>query len=109
MKILDFGSLNLDHVYSVDNFVRPGETISSLKMEDFCGGKGLNQSIALARAGAEVYHAGCIGKDGQVLADRLKEACCKELGEEPTMEYFIGGVVAINAGPNLIGLIYRAG
>ncbi len=74
MKILDFGSLNLDHVYSVDNFVRPGETISSLKMEDFCGGKGLNQSIALARAGAEVYHAGCIGKDGQVLADRLKEA-----------------------------------
>ena len=42
-------------------------------------------------------------------ADRLKEACCKELGEEPTMEYFIGGVVAINAGPNLIGLIYRAG
>ena len=74
MKILNFGSLNIDYVYSVDHFVRPGETLSSDKMEIFCGGKGLNQSIALARAGANVYHAGVVGrKDGKNLIDILAE------------------------------------
>lgn len=74
MKILNYGSLNIDHVYQVDHFVRAGETTSSLGFQDFCGGKGLNQSIALARAGAEVYHAGKIGQDGLPLRDLLREA-----------------------------------
>lgn len=75
MKILNFGSLNLDNVYAVDHFIRPGETMSSEKLEIFCGGKGLNQSIALARAGAEVYHAGAVGKaDGERLLAALLEA-----------------------------------
>ena len=56
MKILDFGSINIDEVFQVDHFVRPGETMSTLGYAKNCGGKGLNQSIALARAGAEVYH-----------------------------------------------------
>ncbi|MBQ8803809.1 MAG: ribokinase [Tyzzerella sp.] len=74
MKILNFGSLNIDYVYDVEHFVRPGETLSSHKMEIFCGGKGLNQSIALARAGADVYHAGAVGeKDGKILIDTLAE------------------------------------
>ncbi|OLS02667.1 ribokinase [Tissierella creatinophila] len=73
MKILNFGSLNLDYVYSVDQFVRPGETKSSKKREVFAGGKGLNQSIALARSGAHVYHAGAVGKlDGNILVEVLK-------------------------------------
>lgn len=73
MRILNFGSLNIDHVYHVDHFVRPGETISSDRYEVHCGGKGLNQSIALARAGAAAYHAGKIGYDG----DKLKETLDK--------------------------------
>lgn len=73
MRILNIGSLNIDHVYSVENFVRPGETISSIDMKDFFGGKGLNQSIALARAGAKVYHAGKVGHDGKALIECLKE------------------------------------
>lgn len=73
MKILNFGSLNLDIVYSVDHFVRPGETLSSKSRDTFCGGKGLNQSIALSRAGVEVYHAGAVGKsDGAMLIEVLK-------------------------------------
>ena len=56
-KVLNFGSLNMDHVYKVKHFVMPGETLSSENLQLFCGGKGLNQSIALARAGANVYHA----------------------------------------------------
>lgn len=71
MRILNFGSCNIDYVYSVDHIAQPGETIAAAKLEIFCGGKGLNQSIAAARAGAEVYHAGCIGVDGNMLRDAL--------------------------------------
>jgi ribokinase len=74
MKILNYGSLNLDHVYRVDHFVAPGETLASLGYERHCGGKGGNQSIALARAGAAVWHAGKIGPDGLVLRDTLAAA-----------------------------------
>lgn len=74
MKILNFGSLNIDHVYKVVHFVRPGETLGSLSYEQFCGGKGLNQSIALAYADAPVYHAGKIGYDGQMLLDKMSDA-----------------------------------
>ncbi len=75
MKILSFGSLNLDHVYAVPHFVQPGETLSSQSLATHCGGKGLNQSIALARAGANVYHAGGIGiEDGSPLLELLKSS-----------------------------------
>lgn len=67
MKILNMGSLNYDYVYTVSHIVKPGETILSRKMETFCGGKGLNQSVALARAGERVYHAGLVGTDGGLL------------------------------------------
>lgn len=73
MRILNFGSLNLDYVYSVEHIVQPGETISSTNLEVFCGGKGLNQSVALARAGAKVYHAGMVGPDG----DSLLQICAQ--------------------------------
>lgn len=72
MKILNFGSLNIDYVYHVDHFVAAGETLASTSMAMFCGGKGLNQSIAAARAGAVVYHAGKIGSGGEMLEEKLK-------------------------------------
>ncbi|MEK4442238.1 MULTISPECIES: ribokinase [Niallia] len=74
MKILNFGSLNIDKVYSVPHFVSAGETLSSTNYDEFPGGKGLNQSIALAKAGAQVYHGGNIGKDGLFLKEVLAEA-----------------------------------
>lgn len=74
MKILCFGSLNIDYTYSVDHFVGKGETLSSNDLQVFTGGKGLNQSIALAKAGAEVYHAGAIGEDGKFLLKAMNEA-----------------------------------
>lgn len=92
MKILNFGSLNIDFVYSVPYFVRPGETLSSLSLEKFCGGKGLNQSVAFARAGAKVYHAGCIGTDGGMLVDMLKSA-----GADTSFVTTLDGVATGNA------------
>lgn len=71
MKIINFGSLNIDRVYTVERFVQPGETLTSKTFNEFAGGKGLNQSIALARAGARVYHAGKLGKDGEFLRRTL--------------------------------------
>ena len=77
MTLINFGSLNIDHVYQVDQFVQPGETISSKAYARYTGGKGLNQSIAAARAGAEIFHAGCVGADGQQLLNTLAAAGVK--------------------------------
>lgn len=74
MRIYNPGSLNIDYVYDVDHFVSAGETLSSDKMQIFPGGKGLNQSVALARAGAEVIHGAVIGEDGGFLTEILSSA-----------------------------------
>lgn len=73
MKLLNFGSLNKDFVYDVEHFVQPGETASSQGLFINCGGKGLNQSIAAAKAGIAVYHAGVVGADGGMLEEKLRE------------------------------------
>ena len=74
MTVYNLGSLNIDYVYRVDHFVRPGETLTADSMAIFPGGKGLNQSVALARAGASVRHCGRIGQDGAFLREILREA-----------------------------------
>ena len=48
MRVLNIGSINVDHVYEVAHFVRPGETLNGQTYRTFAGGKGFNQSIALA-------------------------------------------------------------
>lgn len=77
MKVLNLGSLNIDKTYIVEHFAEAGETIQATTYKEFCGGKGLNQSIALAKAGANVFHAGCIGRDGTILLETLKKAGVK--------------------------------
>ena len=74
MRIVNFGSCNIDYVYSLHHIVVPGETETTENLEIFPGGKGLNQSIATARAGATAIHVGCIGNDGQLLIDTLKDS-----------------------------------
>ncbi len=72
MHILNIGSVNIDHVYEVDHFALPGETIASTRYGIFAGGKGFNQSIALARAGAPTRHVGAVGRDAAWLIERLQ-------------------------------------
>jgi ribokinase len=72
-RVLNFGSINIDHVYRVNHFVKPGETLSCGDYKRFAGGKGLNQSIALARAGAEVYHAGSVNINDDWLKEILND------------------------------------
>ena len=71
MRILNFGSLNLDYIYQVPHFPAPGETLAAAEQRIVPGGKGLNQSIALARAGAKVFHAGTVGTGGEQLKKLL--------------------------------------
>ncbi len=73
MKVLNFGSLNIDYVYKVDHILREGETLASRGMETFLGGKGFNQSVTLAKAGIPVYHAGMIGQEGSIFLEACKE------------------------------------
>lgn len=73
MKILNFGSLNIDKVYAVEEIVKGGETIDSVSFSESVGGKGLNQSIAVTKAGGNIMHAGCVGKDGEILLQALKD------------------------------------
>ena len=73
MRVLNIGSLNLDYVYSVDHIILPGETEATGTRNVFLGGKGINQSMALAKAGVEVYHGGLIGNGGQPFLDACKE------------------------------------
>jgi ribokinase len=88
MKIYCCGSANLDFVYRMPHFVRPGETIAATERSVYCGGKGLNQAIALARAGLSVSFVGRIGADGSQLLRRLSAegidtSLCQEV-ELPT-------------------------
>lgn len=88
MKILVFGSLNIDHVYRMPHLVRAGETLASASYQKNAGGKGLNQAIALARAGQEVCFAGALGKDGLFLRDYLAscgvDVSLLQVVDEPT-------------------------
>ena len=73
MNVLNFGSLNIDYVYKVSHIVKPGETIKAFRRNIYAGGKGLNQSIAMARAGVPVFHAGCVGEEKNFLLSTLQE------------------------------------
>lgn len=73
MKILSYGSLNIDQVYRVEHIVKAGETISVLNFFQNPGGKGLNLSIAISRAGSKVYHSGLVGNDGEILLKTLED------------------------------------
>ncbi len=73
MKILNFGSINIDKFFSLDHIVKEGETTDSSNYEEKIGGKGLNQSIALAKV-TKTYHAGLINKEDSFIIDFLKES-----------------------------------
>lgn len=86
MKILNLGSMNLDYVYSLDHIVRPGETEASSEMNVFLGGKGINQSVALAKACAQVWQGGMIGVDGQPFLD-----ACRQYGVHSELIHTVEG------------------
>jgi len=71
MRFLNYGSVNIDLIFTVDHIVKGGETLQSTSLTRSAGGKGANQSAALAKAGATVFHAGKVGRDGDFLLQLL--------------------------------------
>ena len=106
MKVINFGSLNIDLVYHVHDFVRPGETISATGTAKFPGGKGLNQSIALARAGVRTFHAGMVGTDGRFLLELLRKngVDCSSVAVDPATPSGHAVIQVADSGENAIVL-----
>jgi len=73
VTVYNFGSINIDYVYRVKRFVQPGETLASESLDTVLGGKGANQSVALARAGAPVIHLGRVSQSDQWAIDALAD------------------------------------
>lgn len=74
MAVINFGSINIDHIYTVPHFVAPGETLSSSHYQSVLGGKGANQSIACAQARCQVKHVGAVHVNDQTFVNTLKNA-----------------------------------
>ena len=74
MTIFNLGSINIDHVHRVAHLPGPGETVADIGYASGLGGKGVNQSLAAAAAGARVHHIGAVGADGGRIVERLAAA-----------------------------------
>lgn len=98
MAVYNLGSINLDHVYRVPHLPRPGETLSAVDYAVGLGGKGANQSVAAAKAGAVIRHIGCVGREGTWALGRLRDygvdVSRVTIGEQPT------GHAIINVDPD---------
>ncbi|KAI9222380.1 Ribokinase-like protein [Blastocladiella britannica] len=75
-KVFVIGSINIDDVYALPHIVRPGETIAAASKVVYPGGKGANQSVAVARGGhtSHTYHVGAVGPDGQWVVDLMRDS-----------------------------------
>ena len=106
MKVFNYGSINIDHIYRVGHFVRPGETLGSDHYRMMLGGKGANQSIALVKAGAMVQHIGRVSDTDEWISQKLQGygvgVYCLQIVDEPTGHAIIQ---VTDAGENAI-LLY---
>lgn len=74
MTVFNMGSINIDHIYTMPHLVMPGETLSATSYQAALGGKGANQSIAIARAGGKVFHGGLINSGDAAWLEAMAEA-----------------------------------
>ena len=68
-RVVVLGSLNLDLVTQVERHPEPGETVLGEGLARLAGGKGANQAMAAAAAGADVAMVGAVGDDSASLGD----------------------------------------
>lgn len=85
MAIWNLGSINIDHVYRLSALPRPGETLAAQSYAQGLGGKGANQSIAAAQAGALTHHLGAMGAGDDWVAERMtaKGVCTADVRRMP--------------------------
>ena len=90
--IIVFGSLNIDMVMQLENLPRPGETVLCPRYLMIPGGKGANQAVAAAKAGASVKLFGVVGDDefGRIILDSLKKSSVDLVGVSLSKESSTG-------------------
>ncbi|PCD76642.1 ribokinase [Pseudothioclava arenosa] len=106
MTVFNLGSINTDHFYRLAHLPAPGETLAAQSYARGLGGKGANQSVAAACAGAEVRHIGAIGPEGGWMVERLTAlgVDCRHVAQLET----VSGHAIINidaAGENAIVIV----
>jgi ribokinase len=87
--IVVVGSLNADLVSRVARLPAPGETVSAIAFDTYCGGKGGNQACAAARLGGRVALIGCVGDDE---AGRMLKSSLEAVGVDVTAVDIVSGV-----------------
>ena len=102
------GSINADHILNLENFPRPGETVTGSQYQVAFGGKGANQAVAAGRSGANIAFIACTGDDDtgervrkQLASDNIDIVPVSEIAGEST------GVALIfvnDEGENVIGI-----
>jgi ribokinase len=108
-KIVVVGSLNVDFVVCTSALPREGQTVLGHSFDIFPGGKGANQSVALARLGAHVTHIGKVGTDdhGRLLKSSLERAGVHLSGlmEDDSIHTGIAIIHIADNGANMIVVI----
>ncbi len=104
--IVIFGSLNMDMVMRVEKMPRPGDTVLCSGYQMIPGGKGANQAVAAANAGAPVKLFGKVGDDefGRLILDSLKRTSMDVTGVTVSKESSTGcaAICVDHQGENLI-------
>ena len=72
MAIYNLGSINIDHFYRLPHLVRPGETLAAETYTQGLGGKGANQSVAIAKSKNQVLHIGALSRADNRYFEQLK-------------------------------------
>lgn len=75
-KLVVLGSINADHILTLEHFPHPGQTLNGQKYQVAFGGKGANQAVAAGRSGADTTFIACVGNDD--LGHRIKEQLAKD-------------------------------
>jgi len=106
--IIVFGSLNMDMVMKVEKMPQPGDTVLSPSYRKVAGGKGANQALAAARAGASVKLFGKVGDDefGRSLLNSLEKSSVDLVGVEVSQDSSTGvAMICVNThGENMIAV-----
>lgn len=95
-KLVVLGSINADHILNVNEFPRPGETITGKDYRISFGGKGANQAVAAGRSGANITFIACVGDDD------IGKQVCKQLSQDNIDIQPIESIDNINTGIAMI-------
>ncbi|MGL4455638.1 MAG: ribokinase [Plesiomonas sp.] len=111
-KLVVLGSVNADHILSVNHFPRPGETLTGRHYQIVYGGKGANQAVAAGRLGAQVGFIACVGDDDIGL--RMREQFVRDgidvqgVSAIPGMNTGVAMIFVTELGENSIGIAAEA-